>query len=47
MMSLIGRGGYCIKSPYYVLAPVAASPVEQDPGPARPRPNGKRRRTAE
>jgi hypothetical protein len=34
MMSLIGRGGYCIKSPYYVLAPVAASPVEQDPGPA-------------
>jgi hypothetical protein len=37
MMSLTGRGGYCIKSPYYRLAPPAASPVEQDSRPAHPR----------
>jgi Protein of unknown function (DUF3551) len=30
MTSLLGRGGYCIKSPYYHLAPATASPVELD-----------------
>jgi Protein of unknown function (DUF3551) len=42
MMSLTGRGGYCIKSPYYRLAPVAAAPVERDSGAARLRSNSKR-----
>jgi len=42
IMSLPGRGGYCIKSPYYRLAPVAAAPVERDSGAARLRSNSKR-----
>ncbi len=40
-MSLPGRGGYCIKSPYYHLAPVTAS-VELD----FPHPRHKRQATA-
>jgi Protein of unknown function (DUF3551) len=42
MTALAGRGGYCIKSPYYRPAPTTAPPVEQESRPARP---GHRRHT--
>ena len=37
IMSLPGRGGYCIKSPYYRLAPPTTPSVGQDSRPGRTR----------